>query len=319
MPKLFIHIGSPKTGSTAIQYFLAQNLEALDAQGVNFVRQGRKRDAHNLILQARRAGDIGKDMQKVVREIQSRPNDTHVLTSEMYFGAGVGADLAAALPDDLRAKTRILVYLRRQDRFLEALYKQRVKTGRYHGTAQDFAQAKLGNGNYERTLAPYAEAFGADNIIVRPFERPHFPQGNVVHDAAAIFGVTGLDDLFVPGSIDNLTLSVEITRLLAHVARATDVNIKDVIRHLSHEPPADAARSNDCFALEERREIMGHFTDLNEAVRKTYCPDLASLFDESDLAADAPETLPDPHERLHRMERAQQIVFDAIAQMRQAG
>jgi len=101
MPKLFIHIGSPKTGSTAIQYFLAQNLEALDAQGVNFVRQGRKRDAHNLILQARRAGDIGKVMQKVVREIQSRPDDTHVLTSEMYFGAGVGADLAAALGIDV--------------------------------------------------------------------------------------------------------------------------------------------------------------------------------------------------------------------------
>ena len=87
-------------------------------------------------------------------EIRSHPDDTHVMTSEMYCGAGVAQDLADALPDDLQAETRILVYLRRQDSFLEALYKQRVKTGRYDGEAFEFAQSKLGNGNYLRALAP---------------------------------------------------------------------------------------------------------------------------------------------------------------------
>lgn len=316
MPRLFIHIGTPKTGSTAIQYFLAQNIEALDAQGVNFVRQGRKRDAHNLVLQARRAGELTKVTDKIADEIRARPDDTHILTSEMYFGAGLGRDLADALPDDIREGARILVYLRRQDRFLEALYKQRVKTGRYSGDAWAFAQSKLGNGNYARALAPWAEAFGQANIIVRPFERPHFPNGNVVHDAAAIFGIRDLDQLFVPGSIDNLSLSHEITRLLGRIGQSTDINIKDVVRHLSHDPPADAARSNDCFSKDQRLELLAQFTECNAMLRERYCPDLEQMFDDRDLAPDAPDPLPDATERLERMERAQEIVFDAIAQMR---
>lgn len=316
MPRLFLHIGTPKTGSTAIQYFLARNFEALRAQGVNFVREGRKREAHNLVLQARRAGDIGAVMDKVVAEIESRPDHTHILTSEMYFGAGAAQDLADAFPDALRRETRVLVYLRRQDGFLEALYKQRVKTGRYHGDAMEFARAKLGNGHYLRTLAPYAEAFGQDRILVRPFERRRFRDGNIVCDAADLFGVTGMQDLFVPGSVDNLTLSHEITRLLARLGKATDVNIKDVIRHLSHDPPQGAARSGDCFSLAERREIMAGFEAVNEDLRRTYRPDLDDLFSMDDLAPGAPDTALDAAERLHRLERAQEIVFTALDEMR---
>lgn len=316
MPRLFLHIGTPKTGSTAIQHFLARNFDQLRAQGVNFVREGRKREAHNLVLQARRAGNIAAVMDKVVAEIESRPEATHILTSEMYFGAGAAQDLADALPDTLRADTRILVYLRRQDRFLEALYKQRVKTGRYLGGALDFARAKLGNGHYLRTLGPYAAAFGQDNIIVRPFERQLFRDGNIVCDAADLFGVTGMEDLFVPGSVDNLTLSHEITQLLARLGRATDVNIKDIIRHLSHDPPEGAARSGDCFSLAERREIMAGFETGNEELRQTYRPDLPSLFTMSDLAPGAPDTTLDAAERLNRLERAQEIVFTALEEMR---
>jgi hypothetical protein len=316
MPRLFVHIGTPKTGSTAIQYFLARNFEALRDRGVNFIREGRKREAHNLVLQARRAGNIAAVMDKVVAEIESRPEATHVLTSEMYFGAGAAQDLADALPGALRRETRILVYLRRQDRFLEALYKQRVKTGRYHGDALDFARAKLGNGNYLRALAPYAEAFGPENILVRPFERQLFRDGNIVCDAADLFGVKGMKDLFVPGSVDNLTLSHEITQLLARLGRATDVNIKDIIRHLSQDPPDGAARSGDCFSLAERREIMAGFEATNQELRQLYRPDLPRLFTMSDLAPGAPDTTPDATERLHRMERAQDIVFTALEEMR---
>ncbi len=316
MPRLFLHIGTPKTGSTAIQYFLARNFEPLRAQGINFVREGRKREAHNLVLQARRKGHIRDVMDKVVAEIETRPETTHVITSEMYFGAGAAQDLADALPDHLRQETRILVYLRRQDGFLEALYKQRVKTGRYHGDALEFARAKLGNGDYLRTLAPYAAAFGQGNIIVRPFERHHFRDGNIVCDAADLFGVTGMEDLFVPGSVDNLTLSHEVTKILARLSKATDVNIKDVIRHLSHAPPEGAARSGDCFTLTQRREIMAGFETSNEELRRTYRPDLDSLFTMTDLAPDAPDTAPDDAERLHRLERAQDIVFTALEEMR---
>lgn len=318
MPRLLVHIGSPKTGSTAIQYFLQQNADALRAQGVNFVRAGRRANAHNALLQARRAGDICTVLREVTDEIHAEPDALHILSSEMYFGAGFAADLAAALPDDIRAGTQILAYLRRQDKFLEAMYKQRVKTNRFQGDALEFADARRGNGGYTRILKPYADAFGPDSLIVRPFERAHFPQGNIVLDVARITGITGLGNLFVPGSLDNLTLSYEITRLLALMGRGTGINVKDVIRHLSHSRPPDAARSNDCFSKDERQQILAHYADINEELRATYTPDLKTFFDETDLADDALAPRPDADERLARTERAQEIIFAALAEMHQA-
>lgn len=316
MAQLLIHIGTPKTGSTAIQSVLRTNAERLDKAGVNYIRAGRRSQAHNLVLQARRAGTMGRVMDRILAEIATKPEHMHVLTSELYFRSGAAQDIADHLPEKLRARTRILVYLRRQDRFIEALYKQRLKTGRTAAGAAEFAQNKIGNGSYGRMLAAFANAFGAQALIVRPFERQHFPQGNVAFDAVGHMGIDDPSVLTLPSQDVNLTLSLEVSQLLGRLARTTDVNVQEVIRHISRDPPEGAARSGDCFSIDDRRAIMAQFAEGNEALRQTYCPDLLHLFDLSDLAQDIPDATPDPAERLARLEQAQQIVFGALEQMR---
>ncbi|MEP1202107.1 hypothetical protein [Tateyamaria sp.] len=47
MPKLIIHIGSQKTGSTSIQTFLTQNPDKMAKAGLTYVNAGRGPAAHN--------------------------------------------------------------------------------------------------------------------------------------------------------------------------------------------------------------------------------------------------------------------------------
>ena len=318
MPGLLIHIGTPKTGSTAIQYFLDQNRECLRAMGINYLRSGRRNNAHNRLIQARRSGDMKSAMSKVIKEIQADPEMTHILSSEMFSTAGMAADFATTLPDDIRQQTRILAYLRRQDKYLEAVYKQRLKTNRSDGTAHQFYMGQRNKVDYIQMLAPWTDAFGQDNIIVRPFERSQFPEGNIVADVANLLGLDGIKGFAVRERSDNVTFSIEVTRLLSLIRRTTDINTKTVIRHLSVTRPPEAIRSNDCFTKAERLDIMTRYEAANDTLRKTYCADLPMLFDQSDLAPDAPDPFPDPQDRLDRFEHAQEIVFQAIGEIRAA-
>ena len=51
-PRLILHIGSQKTGTTSIQGFLKNKADALAVEGVNYISAGRTNIAHNSVLQA---------------------------------------------------------------------------------------------------------------------------------------------------------------------------------------------------------------------------------------------------------------------------
>ncbi|MEL6408843.1 MAG: hypothetical protein AAFS08_04445 [Pseudomonadota bacterium] len=316
MTRLVIHIGSEKTGSTAIQAFLFRNHQTLHKHGVNYLRKGRRAHAHNRILQARRSETLSEIMSEIVEEIQSKPDHTHVLTSELYFRPDIASDIAEHLPDDVRQRTKVLAYIRRQDKFLEAIYKQRLKNGRFLGTAQEFVNSRTKLGYYDRVISAFASTFGQDALIVRPFDRVHFPDGNVVLDAAHYFGVGDVPNLVLPTHSTNPTLSLEVSQLLGLLVKTTEVNAPEVIRQLARTMPEGALRSDDCFKRSERLAILNKYQEHNQDLCAKYCPELPELFDRQDLLADAPDRPSSSKEKLRRMERAQQIVFHALDEIR---
>ena len=110
MGKLFIHIGSQKTGSTSIQTFLRNNPEKLAAQGINYVTAGRGPSAHNRV--ATKLGTKPKVadtmLKNIVSEISAKPDMTHILSSELFFSRDWAKKFNLVLPDDIRAKTGII-------------------------------------------------------------------------------------------------------------------------------------------------------------------------------------------------------------------
>ena len=314
-PRLILHIGSQKTGTTAIQGFLKSQQAELQDHGLHFLEAGRTNIAHNSVLRHINNGQAEAIAAEMVAEVQAQPDKCSVISSEMFFRPGFAQFFADHFPASLREETKVLVYLRRQDKYAEAMYKQRVKNGRYQGSPSEYAAEHV-NLDYMLTLAQYALAFGHRNIIVRPFERSHFPGGDVLRDFASHASLS--DELFdtYAASGANATLSREISEQLGVLNRSgQDVNTREIIRHIIRTNPPDAFRSGDCYSLVERLRIAVKYAASNDALRRAFCPELPELFDMSDLEDDRAYVLPDPIEKARRLRRAKAIVSASRAEL----
>ena len=311
-PRLILHIGSQKTGTTSIQGFLKSQTNALEGEGLSYVKAGRTNIAHNSVLQSIKK-DGGADVAlSMLYEIEKRPDLTHVISSEMFFRAGLATWFETHFPEDLRAQTKVLAYIRRQDGYAEAMYKQRVKNGRYSGAPEDYA-TQVVNLDYGSVINSFARVFGAENMALRPFERRHFPKGDVLADFCAIAGLSDniLTNYDHPSS--NATLSREVSELLGDMKRAgTDHNTRDIIRKLIAIRPEGAIRSGDCLPLALRRQIMSQHAASNEALRARYLPEIDTLFDLSDLEQTARYSQPTPRQLKLRKAEAKAAIDQAI-------
>lgn len=315
-PKLILHIGSQKTGTTSIQVFLKNNPSLLDDNKINFIRSGRTNIAHNSMLQYIRAGKGQQIGRNIVGEMLRQPDHTHVLSSEMFFRGGIADFFEQHFPENIRANTRVLVYLRRQDKYIEAMYKQKLKNGRFLGSPEAYRRKK-GQVNYLSVLERYGNVFGVENIDVRPFERTHFPNGDIIRDVAALLGITNLEDHAIETGTANATLSREVSALLGLMSQSTDVNTREIIRDLIQHRPAGAIRSQDCFDTKTCRQIMETCRDQNEALRQKFRPDLAQLFDESDLDETRAEHAESGEGSADRLENAIRAVVAAAGRVKE--
>ena len=314
MSKLIIHIGSQKTGSTSIQTFLTQNPEKMEDAGLSYVKTARGPAAHNKLAFKRASDNFPKIMKRLVREVEATPDKTHVISAEMLFTPGMARSLTQYLPDDLRAETKIIAYIRRQDKFLEAMYKQVVKTGRFKGTPQEYAAKRRNALMYSKVLGLYADGFGTENMVVLPYERPLFREGDVILDVASHLGMTNVTRDDLPERFSNITLSREVSELLGLISNSTDINIAELIRVIIRNNAEGAFYSGDSYAPLERKDIADIYTEDNENVRKTYRPDLPHLFDLSDLEGDLDGKGVPATEQVNRQRQAQIAVFEAIGQ-----
>src|SRR5690606_18159531 len=126
--------------------------------------------------------------------------------------------------------------------------------------------------------------FGADNILVRPYERERFPQGNVVLDFLDVIGCGSATDGVETDFNRNRSLSAMASEFVGNVARTNNAIHQRTLSHLNHSDNKDLRRSRDVYTLAERRAIMEDCAPNLERVRATFTPELPSLFDMSDLA-----------------------------------
>jgi len=69
MTELILHIGLPKTGTSTLQHYLAQNAEALRTQGVIYPKAGRGGIAHHeLAFACRGVSPLGGDFRRLRRD-----------------------------------------------------------------------------------------------------------------------------------------------------------------------------------------------------------------------------------------------------------
>lgn len=204
---MFIHIGLPKTGTTAIQNALSQNAQRLRRErslnypdfavkqwpvALPFIGKDEFRPLENYILRGRGTReDAWRLSMAFFREFEQAASryETHVISAEQL------PLLRRKAVEDFRAyfvrlglSTKVVVYVRHPAERLSSLISMQLLAGR----------AGLASFRSEDDVMPplrtYADVFGRENLIVRRYGPAYFAGGDLVSDFMTAIGQAPLDN-----------------------------------------------------------------------------------------------------------------------------
>ena len=293
---IYLHIGMQKTGTTSLQRTMAEKREELKSHGILYpsgtVGLGvQDRDAHHYLAHAirgrreRHSPDVPFELLdkhvEALHEAAANFVGDVVISSEdfsLFRERGI-QKLRLHLPAD----TKVIVYLRRQDLWADALFGQMMKLGR-----QMTVETFLGNQrrllDYSALLEPWAAAFGPENIIVRPYEGA--ASDDLFRDFCTVIGRASAVVVSPEVRRDNVSLTQKQTELLDLVgndaARKTarkdferaNVNSRKAegLQHLSQEQGKALLREYQAGNQEVARRYLGRenlFENLEVALEAT--------------------------------------------------
>lgn len=254
---LILHIGSPKTGTTALQSFMSKNEDKLRAQGINYMKAGRAGPAHNAVSMSAIRGDAEATRKAIVEEYQSQPEMTHLISSETLFRFAMARKLDQVFDPILKGETKVIAYLRRQDSYVESLYKQHMKKGRLEFTKEDFIPEQTPKAGYAAILRHYAKHFGGDDCItIRPYHRKILKNNNIIEDFCDLIGVKDMDSLESVKLDANPSFSVEMSELLGILGAQDGPKARNIARVLFEQKTEGVFGSYDAFNQRDREYIL---------------------------------------------------------------
>lgn len=268
---LYIHIGTHKTGTSAIQRFLALNKALLEQKGFLFPEQSRRAyykhtDEGVFVTRANQ-----RSFQKLVRLGQKKQKKI-IVSSETFSLLENVFDLKPVLAG---STVKIICYLRRQDDLFQSLYNQSVKGG---SNDQDISVFQAPYMDYFQLLAPWAECFGQNNMIVRVYEKQQLLNQSLIDDFMDALGLPMTDEYQKLEQDPNPRLPLAalgymrgINCLLKDRKKAR--KYKDVIGEFSSKLNHSASQafvSHSLLSDRQQKEIMDSYRISNELVARTY-------------------------------------------------
>lgn len=308
MKKLILHIGTTKTGSTALQRFLYDNRKLLNKMGIGFplftkqpltwndtLRNGSffalycENKVNTPYPQRFSPNDVDKNLDTLKQSFQTY--DTILLTDE-YF-----SDICPILPgtsyqernltfwsvlrDEIDRlsidQVHIVVYLRRQDHYRTTLWKQNVKTGYTDRSLKDFLYSDWAN--YRMDYALYLETLQSalkEKCILspRPYEYSSFSGGDIFHDFCETAGIPWNDQFILPAKIQNPSVTYDVAEAIR--VFTTDApkstNARDMLVSCSNKLSRQKPDPSNLHPLseEERVKYLQHFEESNQQLSLKY-------------------------------------------------
>lgn len=308
---VIVHIGSPKTGTTSIQNTLSQNEAALSQLGFRYARAFRKGPSHNFMTVLLRQGEGAFVARKLDREARLSDTAQIILSSELLFALDGGALLEQALSPNLKDDLRIICYLRRPDLYAEAMFKQRLKSGKLRVPFRKFLRTRMETLRYLPILEQFSQRFGQTALVPRIFSSTTLSGGDVVEDFLDLVGVRDRSDLAKEHGQSNKTLSLEASQAVGEITFSSSKERRDTIRHLMLTADAALFRSRDILDPTARSELLNSVSEDLEQIRHMYFPDREQLFSTHDLEQNSDAPWPSPQQRRESLELARQVVAEA--------
>lgn len=298
MKTLYLHIGTPKTATTAIQSFCYDNRDVLEQHGYyypmfdyQFENVQKYRNGHFLVCRVFDESHtrLPEKQEALTMQILGElfamfeQYDTIILSDEGIWNRGFFEDTHcwSKIQKGLVDKgilVKVIVYFRRQDDFLFSWWNQQIKEGMHPSSVMDWNEIteklpyiKLDYYGYLEQIAQYV---GKDNILVRLFDRKEFVGGTIQEDFLDAIGLSLTEDFKINDGLSNLSLTkndIEIKRALNTLSgldKKENALFRKVLSQLSEESIDD--RSVSMFSAEEDAAFMQQFAEGNDKIAKEY-------------------------------------------------
>jgi hypothetical protein len=279
-PRLFLHVGMGKTGTTSIQQFCWANRALLERAGVTYPNLGVKAGAHHR-LSPHVPPFLAKSWDFIdpadwAPQLAEGAHQPILLSSELMASAERSVIQRAAGILQRYFDVQIIIYVRRIDNSIMASYNQTVKAGTQRMPIEDALPGMFEKLRIDRVLALWTEAFGAANITVRPYDRGQFLGGDILRDFCAVVGVPWSADFVMPEDNPNTRLgraALEFKRCLNVVVPDTKLSDKFNAALLDYSAARDARTAaifydSDLLPGAVRRKLIarqeGYYRELVE-------------------------------------------------------
>jgi hypothetical protein len=271
----------PKTGSSAIQAFLALNQSGLNEQGISYpnpddfkqlyqTSSGNCYFFHELFAHSK----LDKVKRYIDRQLV-RSEGKVLFSSEMLFHS------LRLYPQRFfevfnHYDFKIVCYIRRQDLLISSAYKQMVK-GRGISTLElEKIETQI---DFCSVLLDALKYAVSGNFVIRPYEKAQFFNQNIYDDFCKVIGVKRDQSFSLPEDVVNPSLNqhaFEYRRLLNILRFDCDnFNKKILVNNLLSSYSVQSATSENelgfsVFSLDQRKEILSRYKPKNDRLAEVF-------------------------------------------------
>lgn len=286
-PRLILHIGASKTGSSAIQDFLRLNCKAL--RDLGFLVPDRELGL---------TGHVTGEHVMAFQEYFNHSNKTGIEAAMQALAqAGAGAVVMSAenlsnannfqfFANALRGMPcKVIIYVRRQDEFLTSSWQQ------WYSKVETDLNAWLilalqRFGQWLRCIDGWESVAGAGNVTVRVFQKSDLINGDVVDDFVGQLGLAGpLPDFARSTTLVNPSYSDIITPIVSGsktiFTDAHDNGFYQLVGKLTGDRYVKQKKVS-LITPQQRDKIVEFYRPQNEAICRKYFPGRPRLFEAVD-------------------------------------
>lgn len=304
MKELYIHIGTPKTGTSTIQHFLENNRELLLRKGVYYPKGipynkwgGNESTAGNFAW-VTRIEKSDEELKNILVNMFLIADKVLLSTEHIWGEVNNKIDFfnnIKLLLADMEVEIKVIVYLRKQVDYLESQYRECVRLVLMKETLLEVFNLDnpilwlvKKNLNYLSVIDDIAYVVGEKNVLVRPYEDCQFKNGNIIDDFMFLLNINVNEEFILPvknynPSINNAAL--EMKRCMNTSSLAT----RDEMDELSYEIlMVDGIEKNNkhfrsLLSHQQRCDFMENYNLCNKEVAFKYLNKTDGiLFEEED-------------------------------------
>lgn len=258
---VYFHIGTHKTGTTALQKFFVDNREVLEGKGLTYDFYNDSEMNQGYLVKPEKWEGLVFDQNK-----------NYIISGEDFYSH------ILSIPEVIKEKLssfniQFIVYFKRQDLMKQSVYNQIVKM---HGFTKEVSEDNHYNLNYYDFIKKLEGQFPESELTVRVYEKGQFEGGSIYSDFLKILNLELTDEYQIERKVVNPSLTTEKMEFARHlnmlnlpVGFRTQLS-KLVVRSALESNEVSLFRKQDLISPKQAKKLLEQFEFGNKAIAREY-------------------------------------------------